>query len=423
MFKKVKKIWNSLGPGLVTGASDDDPSGIATYSQAGAKFGLNTLWTAWVSLPLMIVVLEMFARLSIVSSRGLAHNLKKFYPKWFLYVVIVITFPAIVFNIGADLSGMGAIAQLLFPAIPRQVFSLIFTILLIVGLIFLSYERIASLLKWLCLGLMVYFVVPFMVEQSWKNVFFASIVPNIEWGREYLYILVAIIGTTISPYLFFWQSAMSLEHKNHREEELSAKKEKNEMQADIFVGMIASNAVMYFIMLTTASVLYPAGIQDIDTVEQAAQALQPLAGNWAYFLFALGVIGTGFLAIPVLAGSISYFFSDTFEWQGSMDKRWHEAKHFYSVMAGAIILGFLFSVLDFNPVQSLIYTAVIYGLTCPIFIGLILHMCNSKKIMHNFTNGWCANFFGFLAFLLTSAAAIALIVMLFIPKYIQKTDF
>lgn len=413
MFKKMQKIWKSLGPGLVTGASDDDPSGIATYSQAGAKFGLNTLWTAWVSLPLMIVVLEMFARLSIVTSQGLAKNLKKFYPKWLLYVVIVLTFPAIVFNIGADLAGMGAVAQLLFPEIPRGVFSFIFTAVLIGSLLFFSYERIASILKWLCLVLIVYFIVPFLVKQDWEQVFVAMIFPRIQWNQEYLYILVAIIGTTISPYLFFWQSAMSLEHQKHREVALSPNIERKEMKLDVCIGMVASNAVMFFIILTTASVLFPAGIHDIETVEQAAQALKPLAGKWAYLLFALGVIGIGFLAIPVLAGSISYFFNDTFEWNGSIDKPWQEAKCFYSVMIGAILLGFLFSLLDINPVQALIYTAVIYGLTCPVFIALILHMCNSKKVMDGFTNGWCTNIFGGLAFLLTSAAAIALIVMLF----------
>ena len=351
----------------------------------------------------MIVVLEMFARLSIVTSRGLAQNLKMFYPKWFLYVTIVLTFPAIIFNIGADLAGMDAVAKLLFPEIPRVVFSFIFTALLISGLLFLSYKSIAFLLKWLCLVLILYFIVPFMVKLAWKDVFFSTLIPEIQWDRSYLYILVAIIGTTISPYLFFWQSSMSLEHKNHREKELSAKKEKNEMQLDICI-------------VTTASVLFPAGIHDIETVEQAAEALKPLAGNWAYFLFALGVIGTGFLAIPVLAGSIAYFCSDTFGWNGAMDKPWHKAKGFYSVMIGSIVLGFLFSVLEINPVQSLIYTAVIYGLTCPIFIGLILHMCNNHKVMNNFTNTRCTNFFGALALLLTSGAAIALIVMLFLPE-------
>lgn len=408
----MKKIWKSLGPGIITGASDDDPSGIATYSQAGAQFGLDTLWTAWFSLPLMIVILEMFARLSLVTSRGLAHNLKMFYPKWFLYAVIVLTFPAIVFNIGADLAGMGAVAQLLFPEIPQLVFSFIFTIMLIFSLLFLSYEWIAFLLKWLCLVLIIYFIVPFMVGLAWKDVFFASIIPNIRWDRDYLYIFVAIIGTTISPYLFFWQSSMSLEHKNHRKNEVSAKIEKNEMQLDICFGMTISNLVMFFIILTTASVLYPAGIKDIETVEQAAQALKPLVGHWAYSLFALGVIGTGFLAIPVLAGSIAYFFSDTFGYAGAMDRRWDEAKGFYSIMIGAIVFGFLLSALEINPVHSLIYTAVIYGLTCPIFIGLILHMCNNRKIMHNFTNGRCTNFFGIIAFLLTGAAAFALVVLL-----------
>lgn len=420
MLKKIKKFWKSLGPGIVTGASDDDPSGIATYSQAGAKFGLHTLWTAWLSLPLMIVVMEMFARLTLVTSHGLAENLKKFYPKWFLYVVIGLTFPAIILNIGANILGMGAVMQLIFPAVPRVVFTLIITIQLIVSLIYFPYEKMAAILKWLCLSLLVYIIIPFIVNEDWTHIVNATFIPQIEWNRDYIYILVAIIGTTISPYLFIWQCAMSLEHKNHNGNHTSVTKEKNEMQIDVFLGMSLSNIVMYFIILTTASVLYPAGINHIDTVEQAANALKPLAGESAYLLFTIGVIGTGFLSIPVLAGSIAYFICDTFDWQGKMDNKWHEAKGFYSIIILSILLGFLFSFFDFNPIDALIYTAVVYGFLCPIFIGMILHMCNNKQLMGKSVNGWLSNAFGGIAFIVTSAAALTLFTLMLIDYFPQN---
>ncbi len=412
MLTKARWLWRILGPGLVTGASDDDPSGIATYSQAGARFGLQTLWSAWLTLPLMIAVLEMFSRLSLTTGRGLGENLRLYYPKSFLYVVIAITLPAIIFNIGADILGMGAVAHLLFPDIPRNVFACAFTLMLIVGIVFFSYEWIAAILKWLCLVLAVYFLVPFMVKQDWQAVAFATLVPQIEWSYDFFYILVAILGTTISPYLFFWQSAMSLEHKNHRTIMPHIDIEMHEMKVDINIGMLISNLVMFFIILTAGSVLYPNGITHIDTVEQAAEALRPLAGEWAGLLFALGVIGTGFLAIPVLAGSVSYLMSEAFGWDGSIGRNWHEAKRFYAVMVGAICLGLGLCFFDIKPMQSLIYTAVAYGLICPFMIAIVLHLCNKQDVMGDQVNGRLANVFGGLALLLTAAAAIGLLVLM-----------
>lgn len=414
MLKKLNTLWKSIGPGLVTGASDDDPSGIATYSQAGARFGLQTLWTALITLPLMIAVIEMCGRLSLETERGLESNLRLYYPKWLLYVIIALIIPATIFNIGADISGMGAVANLLYPDIPSGIFSLIFIILLTVSLVFFSYSKIAAILKWLCLVLIVYFIVPFMVKQDWKAVAWSTIVPQIEWSYDYLYILVAIIGTTISPYLFFWQSAMSLEHKNHRRYVPHKDIQIKEMRRDINIGMIVSNLVMFFIILTTGSVLFPAGIQNIETVEQAAQALKPLAGNWAYLLFALGVIGTGFLAIPVLAASLAYLLSEQYNLDGGIDKKWQDAKPFYAIMIGSIVIGWVLSLLDINPINFLILTALAYGLISPILIALILHMCNNKKIIGKRTNSFCSNLLGILALILNTGAAIALIIAFFI---------
>lgn len=416
MFKKIQSLWRILGPGLVTGASDDDPSGIATYSQAGAKFGFQTLWSSWATLPLMIAVLEMFARLSLKTGKGLGENIRLHYSKTFLYFVIAISLPAIIFNIAANLAGMGAVANLLFPYIPNLFFAAVFTILLIVCLVFFSYVKIAAILKWLCLVLLVYFIVPFLVKQDWKAVAWATVVPRVEWSWDYFYILVAIIGTTISPYLFFWQSAMSLEHKNHKEVIPQVKIEMREMKLDISVGMLMSNLVMFFIILTTGSVLFPEGVTQIETAEQAAAALKPLAGDWAELMFALGVIGTGFLSIPVLAGAISYLISETFGWEGSIDKKWYEAKRFYGVMAGSILVGLLLCFFHIDPVQSLIYTAVAYGLTCPFLIGVVLHICNKKVVLGDQVNGWMSNIFGILALVLTAGAALSLIAMTFIPE-------
>jgi len=414
MLKKTKKLWRLLGPGFITGASDDDPSGIATYSQAGAQFGLKTLWTAWVTLPMMIVVLEMFSRLSLVTSRGLAKNLRLHYSKWFIYFVIILTLPAIVFNIGADLAGMGAVANLMFPAVSSSVFSAIFAILIIMLLVYFSYERMAATLKWLCLALLVYFVVPFLVKQDWLEVLKHTAIPTIKWSRDYIYIIVAIIGTTISPYLFFWQSSMCLEHKNHRKLVMKVDAQMEEMQLDVNIGMVFSNLAMFFIILTAASVLYPAGVTNIETVEQAAAALKPLAGEYAYILFAVGVIGTGLLSIPVLAGSIAYFLSDMFDWTVGIDKKWSEARNFYLVGGGAIVVGFIFSLSELTAIEALVYTAVAYGVTCPPMIALILHMCNNEHVMHHHTNNWVTNLIGGLALVITSLAALALILNYFV---------
>lgn len=410
MIRKAKAIWKSLGPGLVTGASDDDPSGIATYSQAGARFGLQTLWTALITLPLMIAVLEMCARLSLVTTRGLATNLINYYPKWVLYCVIALVFPAIAFNIGADIAGMGAVANLIFPQVPIFVFNIFFTLLLSITLVVFSYQKVASILKWLCMVLFIYCIVPFMVHQEWGEVAWSTFVPTIEWTKDYLYILVAILGTTISPYLFFWQGTMTLEHKNHDTRMRNIAVELKEMKRDINLGMIISNAVMFFIILTAASVLFPEGITQIDTVDQAAAALKPLAGNKAYLLFALGVIGTGLLAIPVLSGSLAYMIGETFLWSRGIDKKWGEAKKFYFVQIGVIVLGFLQSLLDISPVNFLIYTAVAYGMICPFLIGLILHMCNRKDILGDYTNGVGANVLGVTALVLNAIVAIALLI-------------
>jgi NRAMP (natural resistance-associated macrophage protein)-like metal ion transporter len=416
-IKKKLKLWKALGPGFVTGASDDDPSGIATYSQAGAAFGLATLWTAIITFPLMAAVQGMCARIGIVTSSGLAKTLKQHYSKALLYGFVLISFPAIILNIGADIAGMGAVANMLCPSVNSIIFSFVFVTLLIVCLIFFSYRKIANVLKWLCLILMLYIIVSFLVKQDGWAILKATFLPQIKWDKSYIAILVAILGTTISPYLFFWQASMEEEEQAAKNKTVmidkavvvvTSKKDITDMRFDVNIGMFFSNLVMYFIILATGSVLFRGGMTNINTVQDAAMALKPLAGNSAYLLFAIGVIGTGFLAIPVLAGSVSYMLAETFGWKEGLNKKWHEAKGFYLILGISIVIGFVINLVGINPIKALIFTAVVYGVTAPILIAIILHICNNKKIMGEFTNKPLSNVLGWITLILMAVAAIAL---------------
>jgi len=413
-FAKFFRFLKILGPGLVTGSSDDDPSGIATYSQAGAAFGLSTLWTALITFPLMASIQEMCARIGLVTTQGLAGTLKANYPKSVLYLMVLFSFPAIVLNIGADIAGMGAVGNLLFPSIHSFFFSIVFTLILLGLIVFLPYQKMASFLKYLCISLLVYLVVPFLYKQDLLAIVKATFIPTIRFDKEFISILVAILGTTISPYLFFWQATMAVEDKEHREKQLVVNKRViREMKKDIDFGMLFSNIVMFFIILTAGTVLFNGGIHKIETVEQAAMALKPLAGNAAYILFALGVIGTGFLAIPVLSGSLSYIITETFGWEKGLDKKFYEAKGFYIIISISLILGLSMNYIGISPVKALIYSAILYGITAPVLIAIILHISNNKKIMGKHTNTKISNIFGFSALVLMTAAAATLLYMQF----------
>ncbi|MDI1354872.1 MAG: divalent metal cation transporter [bacterium] len=407
---KFARFWKVLGPGLVTGASDDDPSGIATYSQAGAAYGLSTLWTAIVAFPLMAAIQQMCARIGLVTSQGLTGTLKKHYPRPVLYLMLIFSFPAIIMNIGADIAGMGAVGNLLFPAINATYFSVLFTVLLLGLIIYLPYQKIASVLKYMCIVMLVYFVVPFLYKQDMAEIMKATFIPEIRMDRDFLAVLVGILGTTISPYLFFWQASVEVEEmKNKKKHLMVNKKIIHEMRQDVDFGMGFSGFVMYFIILTTGTVLYKSGVHQIDTVEQAAMALKPLAGNMAYLLFAIGVIGTGLIAIPVLSGSLSYIFTETFGWEQGLDKKFHEAKGFYVIIAISLILGLSLHYIGISPIKALIYTAILYGITAPVLIAIILHISNNKEIMGKFVNGRLTNILGFAALIIMTAAASLLI--------------
>ena len=409
---KLLRFWKILGPGLITGASDDDPSGIATYSQAGAAYGLSTLWTALITFPLMASIQEMCARIGLVTSHGLAGTIKTNYSKSVLYLTLLFSFPAIVMNIGADIAGMGAVGNLLFPSIQATYFSIAFTAILLLLIIYLPYLKIATYLKYLCIVLFVYFIVPFLYKQDFMAILKSTFIPSIKFNKDFIGILVAILGTTISPYLFFWQATMEVEDIKQKKRHLVVNKRiLHEMKQDVDFGMLFSNVTMFFIILTTGTVLFNGGIHKIDTVEQAAQALKPLAGNFAYLLFALGVIGTGLLAIPVLCGSLSYIVTETFGWEEGLDKKFHQAKAFYVIIAISLILGLSLNYIGISPIKALIYSAILYGLTAPVFIAIILYISNSKKIMGEHANGKTSNILGFATLVLMTVAAVILVYM------------
>jgi NRAMP (natural resistance-associated macrophage protein)-like metal ion transporter len=395
---KIKRAFKILGPGLVTGASDDDPSGIATYSQAGAQFGYATLWTALLTFPLMAAIQGMCARIGIVTTQGLTVTLKNHYPKSILYLMLLFSFPAITLNIGADIQGMGAVANMIVPAI----------------IIKYPYQKLAKILKWLCLSILLYIIVPFMVKQDWGEVLKNTVVPTIKFNKEFLSILVALLGTTISPYLFFWQATMEAEDMKHSKRKIMVNKRiLDDMKEDVNIGMLLSNVVMFFIILTAGAVLFKAGIHKIDTVDQAAKALEPLAGKLTYLIFTLGVIGTGLLAIPVLAGSQSYMLAETFGWDEGLDKKFPQAKAFYITIIVSLLIGLSLDFIGISPIQALVYTAILYGITAPVLIAIIMHIGNNKKIMGKYTNNKLSNFLGGLTLLLMTAAAVALIYFLF----------
>jgi len=409
IFVKVRKVLGILGPGLVTGASDDDPSGIATYSQAGAQFGLSVLWTAFITFPLMAAIQGMCARIGIVTSQGLTVTIKDNYPKVLLYAMLILSFPAITLNIGADLQGIGAVSHMIVPFIPVSVFCICFTAILMYIIIRYPYKKIAMILKWLCLSLLLYIIVPFLAKQDWGLIAKSTIIPLIKWDKEYLSIIVAILGTTISPYLFFWQTTMEVEENKNNKRVMINKRVLTDMRKDVNIGMLLSNVVMFFIMLTTATVLYTSGIRNIVTVDQAAKALEPLAGKLTYLIFALGIISTGVLAIPVLTGSQSYMLAETFGWKTGLDKKFPKAKAFYITVIISLLIGLSLDFFEVSPIKALYYTAILYGLTAPFLVAVVLLISNNRKIMKDHTNSLFSNILGFITLILMTGAAVALI--------------
>lgn len=416
-------FFRKLGPGLITGAADDDPSGIATYSQAGAAFGYGLLWTALVSLPLMIAVQLMCARVGIVAKSGLATALRDHYSRTLLWFACALLIVANTLNIAADLGGMAASAQLL-TGVPRVILVPIFAALILGLLIFASYESMARVLKWMALALFAYIIAAFLAHPSLMGVLKGTLLPTLRWNKDYLLTFVAILGTTISPYLFFWQASQVAEQEEHIRARFPMRRRRGELRrtgrelrdaaVDTESGMLVSQVIMFFIVLTAGATLHKAGITDVQTADQAALALKPLAGPLAYWLFALGIVGTGMLGVPVLAGSAAYAVAEAGAFKGGMDEKPDGARVFYGVMAVAMIVGTILALLKLNAMKLLLWSAVLNGVLAPPLIVIILFVCNNDKIMGKYRNGRWLNVLGWAAAVLMGAAAIAMIVSFFL---------
>jgi NRAMP (natural resistance-associated macrophage protein)-like metal ion transporter len=410
----IKRFLKLLGPGLITGAADDDPSGIGTYSQAGASLGFATLWTAVLTFPLMAVVQFLCAKIGMVSGMGLAGVLRKHYSRAVLYPAIVGLVVANTINAGADMGAIAAALNLLLP-IPT-IWMIVPVAIIIVALQFWgSYKLISRIFKWLTLTLFAYIGAAILAHPPWREVLRATFIPELNFSGKYLLTLVAILGTTISPYLFFWESSQEVEEeiemgrKTREEREGATYAELHRAVWDTNIGMFFCNLVFYFVILAAASTLHVAGKTDIQSATDAAQALRPLAGNASTILFALGLIGAGFLAVPVLTGASAYAVAETFDWECSLNDKPREAKQFYAVIAGSTLVGLVLNFLAINPMAALFWTAVINGLISPPLLVIIMLVSNNKKVMGDKVNNLGANIVGWAATAIMFAAAIGML--------------
>jgi NRAMP (natural resistance-associated macrophage protein)-like metal ion transporter len=411
---RVDSFFQNLGPGLITGCADDDPSGISTYSIAGAGFGYGTLWTALISFPLMVCVQMMCSHLGMVTGRGLASVIRLHYPRWVLRGACLLLVTANVINIAADLAGMGETAAMV-SGVSARIWTFVFTALIVSFLFWSSYRQIARVFKWITLVLLAYVATAFFAHVDWKTAMIATIVPRLSWSRESLAMLVGILGTTISPYLFFWQAAQEVEEERAQGRNLAQRKGATEAElrrarTDVVTGMFASNFIMYFIILTTAATLHAHGVTHIDTARQAAEALRPLAGGSAYWLFALGLIGTGLLGVPVLAGSSAYAIAEASAWRGSLEKKPRAARRFYTVLAMAMIGGLAIDFTGLDAVKMMFWSAVVNGALAPPLILLVILLTSNRRVMGERVNSPVLRLLGWATFVLMSAATIAMLV-------------
>ena len=411
----ITRFLNRLGPGLITGASDDDPSGIGTYSQAGASLGFATLWTAIVTLPLMIVVQHICAKIGMCSGRGLAGVLHRYYSKKLLYPVVIGLVIANTINAGADISAIAAAINMFVP-IPISAMVIPIAVAIVVLQVWGSYRLIVKIFKWLTLSLFAYVIAAFLARPDWIAVAKATFVPQISLTSEYVTTIVAILGTTISPYLFFWEASEEVEEeKSEGRTKLSERKGATDVEIkkekiDTIVGMVFCNVVFYFVILAAGATLHVSGKTDIQSATDAAQALRPLAGDLATVLFAIGLIGAGLLAVPVLTGSAAYAVAETFGWPSGLDEKPKHAKKFYGVIAVSTLVGVAIDFLGINPISALFWTAVINGVVAPPLLVVVMLVANNKRVMGSRTNGIFTNIVGWLAAAIMFAAAIAMFV-------------
>jgi NRAMP (natural resistance-associated macrophage protein)-like metal ion transporter len=389
---KDNATLKALGPGLITGAADDDPSGIATYSQAGAQFGFNTLWTLVLTYPFMVGIQLVSARIGRVTGRGLAANIRRAYSPWLLYAIVILLLMANVINIAADIAAMGEAAHLVTGTGSAHLYSLGFGVLCLSLQVFLPYAAHVRYLKWLTMGLLAYVATVFAVKLDWLEVLQRTVWPHFSFTRESVALIVAIFGTTISPYLFFWQASQEVEEiradggaRSLRKRPMDAKIELGRIKTDTFIGMGFSNLVAYFIILTTAVTLGAHGITTIQTSAQAAEALRPVAGEFAFLLFALGIVGTGLLAVPVLAGSAAYAVTESFKWKNGLDLKAIEAQEFYGIIALATIGGMMLNFAPIDPIKALVLSAQINGVIAVPIMTVMMLLAHNRKLMGQFT--------------------------------------
>jgi NRAMP (natural resistance-associated macrophage protein)-like metal ion transporter len=405
MRTKLREYWKILGPGLTTGAADDDPSGIATYSQVGASKGFSFLWLSLFSFPLLGVVQEMSARIGMATGVGLAANIKRYYSKKILYICTALLLIANSFNIGANLGAMAEAARLLNPQIGFYFLVIFFAGFSLVLQVFVSYKNYSKYLKYLALVLFAYVFSALSVNIDWGEVFKNTLIPNLHFSKEGIILICAVLGTTISPYLFFWQTSQEVEEEILKGEltelerrEKTTKRDIREMRIDVWSGMFLSNLVMFFIIIASAATLWSNGVTSINTAADAALALRPFAGDFAFTLFALGILGTGLLSIPVLAGSASYAVSESFGWKVGLYRKWKQASAFYGVIAFSMILGIILNFVGLDPIKTLIYSAVLNGIVSPIILYFIVRISSREDVMGRFKNGSWISAFGWLTF-------------------------
>ena len=413
MFRKLKAYLRSLGPGLVTGASDDDPSGIGTYSQTGAQFGYVQLWTVLFTFPLMAAIQEICARIALQTGGGLAEAIRRHYPKPVLYFCVCLLFIANTINLGTDLGAMAASGEMLL-GFPFHAWLAAMTLTCGALQFLMNYRYYSRVLRFLTLSLLAYVLVVLVSPLDWRRVLESTFLPTIQFNREYLLNLVALLGTTISPYLFFWQASQEVEEKIEEGKKTPAARqgvsrtELKWMRADVASGMAFSSLVMWSIVATTASTLFPLGIATIDSAPKAAEALKPVAGNAAYLVFGAGIIGTGLLAVPILAGSAAYAMAETFRFREGLYLHLRQAPGFYGVIAFSTLIGYAINLIGINPIRALYYTAVLNGIAAPPLLFMIMLISNDRQIMKSKANGPVSRVLGWLTTVAMTTAAVAL---------------
>jgi NRAMP (natural resistance-associated macrophage protein)-like metal ion transporter len=418
-IKKAKGFWYLLGPGLTTGASDDDPSGIATYSQSGAKYGFSLLWLAAFTFPLMAIIQEMCARIGLVTGRGLAGNIRIHFGRKILYMSTLFLFAANTFNIGADIGAMANAVQLLVPHFNFTLLVIGFMLLILLLQIFTPYIRYAKYLKWLALVLFAYILSAFLAHPDWNTIIKHAVLPHITFSKDQILLICAILGTTITPYLFFWQTSQEVEEEIASGETTiksrtgAGTEDIKKMRIDVWSGMFFSNIVMFFIIAACGSELFAHGITNINTAAQAAQALRPFAGSATFWLFAAGIIGMGLLAIPVLAGASAYAISESIGKHQGLNSKLKQASAFYGVIIISMLIGLSLNFLGLNPIKALIYSAVLNGIVAPIILVLILLLARNQHIMGEWKNGKISAGFGWILAIAMAVSGMAAIYSLF----------